>query len=268
MTISRQLYCDLNFVSSQQVFLLFQHAKIPFLPSKYPVFAIHSSLEAESKIPQGLFPPFLKDQDKVYEGAKNIIHHSMDLEEIQFLRSSPREDGRAQKMMNLALDLENHLFLIEGEFFYGPYVRRLQKQVDSLQNSFSNQMKSNLIELIISRKIPIEALSSSLKEVNEALKKIHEQLSYQITIQGDQFGLADLVWLPLINRLIFLGWPMEKTNPEIFFWYKEALEYFSEYQSIKAMEALPNQKLYSLIKKITWIGGRNLYSTLKLNQII
>lgn len=264
------LFSDPNFVSSQQVWLMLNIAGIEHAQTKYSIFDLEFlHMQTGDDIPKGLWPPLLHDGTKIYEGVKNCLEYLKDMPQVKELRAPDWLDGRAQKMASLALDLEDHLLMVEGEFFYRPHMKPYRQHIDSFVQNVKDQTKSNLLENIISGKLSHQALGISLDTIHAALNKINEHLEHQITINGDEYGYADIVWMPLIRRLLFLHWPIEKLYSEIMPWYQYSLDHYPQIKSLEFYENLQSKKgMHRLWHHLNWIGGQNLPASLKLRGII
>ncbi len=264
------LFSDPNFVSSQQVWLMLNIAEIEYTQVNYSIFDLEFlHMQANEDIPKGLWPPLLHNGAKIYEGAKNCLEYLKDTPQVKALRAPDWLDGRAQKMASLALDLEDHLLMVEGEFFYRPYMKPYRKHIDSFVQNIKDKTKSNLLENIISGQLSNHALGISLDTIHAALNKIDEHLKHQITINGDEYGYADIIWIPLIRRLLFLHWPVKELYSEIMPWYQHSLTYYTKVKDLEFYENLQSKKgMHKLWHYLNWIGGQNLPASLKLRGII
>ncbi len=264
------LYWDPNFVSSQQVWLVLRNCGLEVQLHSYSIFGLEFlHMQGEGAIPKGLWPPLLHEGNVIYEGSKNCLEYIQSLPEFATLRAPAWLDGRGQKMANLALDLEDHLLLVDGEFFYRPHMKPYRQHVDSFINNIKDKTKSNLMDNIISGELSQQALSISLDTIHAALSTIDIHLEHQMTISGDEYGYADIVWLPVIRRLLFLRWPIETLYREIMPWYEHASKHYPNVQELANYEQFQAQKgfFHTLWHNINWIGGRNLPASLKLRGI-
>ncbi|MFV0431947.1 MAG: hypothetical protein ACK5MJ_07215 [Alphaproteobacteria bacterium] len=257
------LYWDPNFVSSQQLWLLMIYAKIDAKLVSSSIFSGEILKKQDEDLPSGLWLPILRDEQKASEGLMRCFNRLIDNENITALRGPTWLDGRAYNLCKKAILCEDHLLLIEGEFLYQSHLRNIRKQAPFFQQGIQDNIKAELIFNIISGRISPNALRISLEYIHKQLTDLNEHLGYQLTLNADEFGLADILWLPVIRRLIYMDWPL-KNYSELMAWYQEACHHFSAISRLDNLERLPSRSEYGLWQKINWLGGRNLKSSLKL----
>lgn len=262
-----RLYWDTNFVSSQQIWLMLRVAQID--AELIPRTILNGDILAaqDDDLPKGLWLPVLRDDICASEGAEHCFLRLIDEPAIKNLRGPAWLDGRAYGLCKAALACENHLLLIEGEFLYHPQMGSLKKVARHYSENIQDRLKAKLIYDIIMGKISPKALKLSLEYIHQHLVKINDHLGFQLALNADNFGLADILWLPIIRRLDYMGWPLQNYS-EIIPWYHEACRYYTEIAILDILENLPSKTQYNLWQKISWLGSRNLLSSLKLMGLV
>lgn len=260
------LYWDANFVSSQQIWLLMQVAEIDAHFVQRAILSGDVLTAQDDDLPKGLWLPVLRDNERASEGAERCFLRLMDDEAIKKLRGPAWLDGRAYGLCKNALTCENHLLLIEGEFLYRPQMRSLKKIAPYYGENIQDDVKAKLLYNIILGKISAKALKLSLEFIHENLVRINNHLGFQLCLNANDFGLADILWLPIIRRLDYMGWPLQNYS-EILPWYQGTCGYFIQSRALDILENLPSKTQYGLWQKISWLGSRDLLSSLKLMGI-
>lgn len=261
------LYWDPSFVSSQQIWLLLSVAKIDVTFVSRFIFSGHILSSQDEDLPKGLWLPILRDEQKAWEGLTRSFEHLENYENIRRLKAHTPLDSHAVKFTNKALALEDHLLLIQGEFLYRHSLKNIRKMAGYYVESIKDKTKKNLIHDIITGNISPMALKISLEFLHKELERLDEHLGFQLAIAGDDLGLADILWLPIIRRLSYLGWPLQ-LYPEVLAWYNEAQKAFPQIKDLDKVENLPSPSLYNFWQKINWLGGRNVKSSLRMLGII
>ncbi len=261
------LYWDPSFVSSQQIWLLLSVADLDVKMISRSIFSGHILSAQDDDLPQGLWLPILRNEHKAWEGLMRCFEHLEVYEQISALKMTTALDLHAHKFIKKALSSENHLLLIQGEFLYRHSLRNIRKMANLYVKNIKDTTKSKLISDIITGHISPMALKISLENIHKDLNALNEHLGFQLTIAGDDFGLADILWLPIIRRLSYLGWPLN-IYPEIWAWYNEVQKTFPQISLLDKFEELPQSITYNFWQKLNWLGGRNLKSSLRMLGII
>ncbi len=269
MTISNQLtlYWDPSFVSSQQIWLLASVAKLDITPISRSIFGGHILSPQDDELPKGLWLPILRNEEKAWEGLSRCFEHLESYENIRHLKAQTSLDSHAVKFTQKALLLEDHILLIEGEFLYRHSLRNIRKMASYYVDTIKDDTKKKLAHDMITGDISPMALKISLEFIHKELNKLNEHLGFQLSIAGDDMGLADILWLPIIRRLSYLGWPLHIYS-EISAWHSEAQRAFPQIEALNKMENLPTPSLYNFWQKLNWLGGRNIKSSLRMLGII
>lgn len=260
------LYWDPNFVSSQQIWLIMRAAQIDATWVQRAIFSGDVLTAQDDDLPKGLWLPVYRDAVRASEGLERCFLRLMDDDGVKKLRGPAWLDGRAYGLCKKVIACENHLLLIEGEFLYRPQMHNLKKIAPYYAENIHDDFKATLMQNIILSKISPKALKLSLEYIHDNLVKINAHLGFQLCLNADEFGLADILWLPFIRRLHYMGWPL-KNYSEILPWYQGACSYFTDIHQLDALENLPSKNQYGLWQKISWLGSRDLLSSLKLMGI-
>ncbi len=261
------LYWDPSFVSSQQIALLLSVAKIDAAMMNRSVFSGHVLSAQDNELPQGLWLPILRSEQKAWEGLERCFTYLADEPAVKTLKAKISLDSHAQKFTQKALHSEDHLLLIQGEFLYRHSLRSIRKMAGFYVENIKDKTKGKIVNDMITGQISPIALKMSLEYIHKDLRALDEHLSFQLSIAGDEMGLADILWLPIIGRLDYLGWPLHIYS-EISAWYEEAQKIFPQFAALKNLEELPAQGTYKFWQSINWLGGRNLKSSLRMLRIL
>ncbi len=260
-------YGDLDFVSSQQIWLLLSTAQIDVSMIRRSVFSGHILSAQDDDLPQGLWLPILRNEHKAWEGLERCFEHLSSYPSVTALKAPVSLDSHAHKFTQKALSSENHLLLVQGEFLYRHSLRNIRKMAGFYVENIKDKTKGKIVNDMITGHISPMALKMSLEYIHKDLGALNEHLTFQLSIAGDDMGLADILWLPIIRRLSYLGWPLH-LYPEVLAWHNEAQKTFPQVSLLDDLENLPQATTYKFWQKINWLGGRNLKSSLRMLGII
>ncbi len=207
MTNEVQAYLDCAGVYSQAVYLLLTEADVGFNHIQDTLFGPYYLERKYAQTP----PPILVDsKNQTHIGAKSCIEFVTSLSFFKDKKVPPSLSGRATKWLGDAISLEASILFLEVEYLWMRLAKDQKATLIDNAKQFTDTRVAALYYNIKQKRILVADLKQHMQRVHKLCLELNHHLGFQLMLSSDEMGATDLVWLPIIKRLEYIGWPIYK----------------------------------------------------------
>jgi len=170
----------------------------------------HATDEYQAIHPDGLVPAFAED-GKLFIESIDIIRQIAGSEGVLANTNSP-------ELPDLADDAQRDLKLLTFEFLFRSGPVASAEEARSFQKSHRNDWLKQF-RIDFANGFDTERIDEAVTRTNDGFKCLDRLLSDDRKfLDGCEFSLADIAWLPNIHRFRLMNWPFDRT-PNLRAWF-------------------------------------------------
>lgn len=170
----------------------------------------HASPEYQRIHPKGLVPA-LVENGKLYIESIDIIRHIAG-------KDSPLANVGSSALLEMADEAQLDLKLLTFEFLFkggpSPSPEEIKVFQDNHKNEWLQQFRTDFAKGFDTTRIN-EAIARTDKGFQYLEKTLSDGRTF---LEGDQFTLSDIAWMPNVHRFMLMDWPFERT-PNLQLWF-------------------------------------------------
>lgn len=175
----------------------------------------HASPEYQKIHPKGVVPAFVDNGELLIESI-DIIQHIAGENSDLFKNASP-------ELLNMANEAQGDLKLLTFEFLFkgmpSPPPEVAKKFQDSHQNDTLRAFKKEFAKGFDQGRV-----NEAIARTDKGFRHLNELLSDgRKFLEGKEFSLSDIAWMPNIHRMKLMDWPFE-TVPNLQGWFERISE--------------------------------------------
>lgn len=155
----------------------------------------------------------------------------------------------ATDFMKRSADLQNTLKWLTYEFLMKPIARKSAKETQKTRRAAQIPGDAiRLAEFLSPTGLSKESIAADVTALAKAFAYLENRLSEADYLGGDEYGLADISWLPNVRRAALMNYPLDR-HPQLAVWYRDLSNTARFRQSITRFEPLGP---LTFIRVYTW----------------
>ena len=171
----------------------------------------HASPEYQKIHPKGLVPA-LVDNGKLFIESIDIIRHIAG-------HDSPLSNVRSQKLLDMADEAQLDLKLLTFEFLFRGGPAPSPEEVKVFQKNHKNEWLQQF-RVDFAKGFDPERINDAIARTDAGFQYLDATLSDgRAFLEGDEFTLSDIAWMPNVHRFKLMDWPFERT-PKLQKWFE------------------------------------------------
>ena len=202
----------------------------------------HASPEYQRIHPKGLVPA-LVDNGKLIIESIDIISHIAG-------KDNPLSKVGSSKLLKLADDAQLDLKLLTFEFLFKGGPPPSMEDVKTFQENHKNEWLQQF-RIDFANGFDANRINDAIARTDEGFQYLEKTLSDgRAFLEGEEFTLSDIAWMPNVHRFKLMDWPFERT-PHLQTWfeniskrqsYREALLKWQPEPAVQSFSAYTKQR--------------------------
>ncbi|MEP2978632.1 MAG: glutathione S-transferase family protein [Lentilitoribacter sp.] len=200
----------------------------------------HASAEYQRIHPKGLVPA-LVDNGRLIIESIDIIRHVAG-------KDSPLAKVGSPKLLEMADEAQLDLKLLTFEFLFKGGPPPSPEVVDAFQRSHKNEWLQQFRK-DFAQGFDKQRINDAIARTDAGFQYLDQVLSDgRIFLEGDEFTLSDIAWMPNVHRFKLMDWPFERTA-NVQRWFEEISKRSSYQEALLKWQAEPAVKTFSAYTK-------------------
>ncbi|MEO9457434.1 MAG: glutathione S-transferase family protein [Lentilitoribacter sp.] len=200
----------------------------------------HASPEYQRIHPKGLVPAL------VYNGR--LIIESIDIIRHVAGKDSPLSNVGSQTLLEMADDAQLDLKLLTFEFLFKGGPAPSSEEVEVFQKNHKNEWLQQF-RIDFAKGFDPVRINDAIARTDAGFQYLETTLSDgRAFIEGDEFTLSDIAWMPNIHRFKLMDWPFERT-PHLQRWFDNISERSSYQEALLKWQPEPAAQSFSSYTK-------------------
>lgn len=171
----------------------------------------HATPEYQRIHPKGLVPALVED-GRLYIESIDIIRHIAGAD-------SPLAHVKDETLLKMADQAQLDLKLLSFEFLFRAKPPPPPKAVEAFQKGHQNEWLQQFRKDFAAG-FDVDRLNAAIARTDAGFQHLNDLLSDgRAYLEGTEFNLSDIAWMPNVHRFRLMDWPFERT-PHLQAWFE------------------------------------------------
>ena len=211
----------------------------------------HASADYQRIHPKGLVPALVDDGHLIIESIDIIVHIAGE--------NSPLANVSSSKLLDMADAAQLDLKLLTFEFLFRAGPSPSPENAEAFQKSHKNEWLQQFRK-DFAKGFDQDRINDAIARTDEGFQTLNEILSDgREYLEGAEFTLSDIAWMPNVHRFKLMDWPFERT-PHVQRWFEKISKRPSYREALLNWQAEPAVKAFSAYTKKRKAEGTDVRS--------
>lgn len=211
----------------------------------------HASADYQRIHPKGLVPALVDDGHLIIESIDIISHIAGE--------DSPLANVSSSKLLDMADKAQLDLKLLTFEFLFRAGPPPSPEAANAFQQSHKNEWLQQF-RIDFAKGFDKDRINDAIARTDEGFQYLNETLSDgRNFLEGPDFTLSDIAWMPNVHRFKLMDWPFERT-PHVQKWFENISKRPSYQEALLNWQAEPAIDAFSVHTKQRQAEGTDVRS--------